>query len=222
MARDKKYGGIVPSSGSVNNPSGNSAGQPSGGGIIEPMRTGSGGTSGSGSVAPTTSGSTKPSSYVSSPRVSSTGVSSPGSSSSTSSPSSNTSSSSSNTSGMTSTTSSTTTKGGETTTKESTEPKPFLDFDKMFEYQKRINNELDLPMLRETNKEGYKYRSMEASDTAGHDSVARREAGALAMQRDVLSSDLERGTMRQQQALQTRTKDQDLARALSTVMGRRK
>jgi hypothetical protein len=92
----------------------------------------------------------------------------------------------------------------------------------MFEYQKRINNELDLPMLRETNKEGYKYRSMEGDDSLRRESSARQEASALAMQRDVLSSDLERGTMRQQQALQTRTKDQDLARALSTVMGRKR
>ena len=237
----KTYGGLVPSSGVSSGPSfggtqeqqyaatlaynqsgANSAARPSGGSVTLPKSSSSGGTSGSGSTysSPSTGTTTAPrqtggpSAYISSPKTDSTGLKTPGSSSS--------SSSSSGTSGMTNTTSSSTTKEGVTTTKESTEPKPFLDFDKMFEYQKRINNELDLPMLRETNQEGYKYRSMEANDSAGRESVARREASGLAMQRDVLSSDLERGTMRQQQALQTRTKDQDLARALSTVMGRRK
>ncbi len=143
------------------------------------------------------------------PSVGSTGVSSPGTSATP--PPRDTNSNARQT--TTASSSSTSSSGGTT---------GLLDFDKMFEYQKRINRELDMPTLRETNQEGYKYRKLEGDDQMGRDTSARRDAAALAMQRDVLSSNLERGTMRQQQALQTRTKDQDLARAMSVLMKRKR
>ncbi len=200
----------APSGGSVSGSDSNTAGTSNSGGSITYVRRGTP------SPSPASPSSTPP--VVRSPSVGSTGLSGPSSGSNTAtrltadtpSPPSSSIDTSSNARQTTAASSQSTSTPG------------LLDFDKMFEYQKRINRELDMPTLRETNREGYGYRKMEGDDQMGRDTSARRDAAALAMQRDVLSSDLERGTMRQQQSLQTRTKDQDLARAMSiTMKGRR-